>query len=94
MKKTRVEVNFPPQFSKFIYDIKTFEFEGDNVSDFINKLEFTFGNIRERLLDNEGNVRPYINVFIGQKSIKSLQGLNSVIREGEKISLLLSRAGG
>lgn len=94
MKKTNVQIKFPSQFSGYINNIDTLEFEGDRVEDFINCLDATYGNIRERLFDGDGQMRPYINLFIGKKNINALLGVNSVIPQGERISLLLSRAGG
>ena len=94
MKKTKVSLKFPSQFSTYINNIETLEFEGDRMSDFVEELESIYGNIKERLFDTEGKVKPYINIFVGKKNIESLQGLNSIIPDGERISLLLSRAGG
>jgi len=94
MKKTAVQIKFPSQFSKFIFDIDSLEFEGETIEDFIDALEHTFGNIRERLFDSTGKVRPYINLYIGNKNIYALNGLDSVIPNGSAVSLLLSRAGG
>lgn len=94
MKKTTVQIKFPTQFSKFIFNIESIEFEGETIEDFINVLEHTFGNIRERLFDPSGKVRPYINLYIGKKNIYSLNGLDSIIPDGSSVSLLLSRAGG
>jgi len=94
MKKTKVSLKFPSQFSTYINHIETLEFEGDRMSDFVEELESIYGNIKERLFDTEGKVKPYINIFVGKKNIESLQGLNSIIPDGERISLLLSRAGG
>ena len=94
MKKTNVSLKFPSQFSTYINNIETLEFKGDRMSDFVEELESIYGNIKERLFDTEGKVKPYINIFVGKKNIESLQGLNSIIPDGERISLLLSRAGG
>jgi len=95
MVKTSVKVKFPTQFSKYIKDQKVIDFEGEKFIDFIDYLEKTFGNdIKGRLFEEEGEIRPYINFFIGEKNIKSLNGMDTKINNGDKISLLLSRAGG
>lgn len=94
MKKTNVTLKFPTQFAKYINNIEQLNFEGDTFTDLVNELDSTYGNVRERLFEENGRVRPYINIFIDKKNIKSLQGMNSVVNEGDQISLLLSRAGG
>lgn len=94
MKTTFVQINFPSQFARFINNTTDLEFEGESIADFINNIEVRFGNIRERLLDGDGQLKPYLNLFVGKKNIRSLQGIQTLIPEGERISLLLSRAGG
>lgn len=94
MKKTVAQVKFPSQFARFINNETQVEFEGESLSDFINKLDGAYGNIKERLFDADGQLHPYLNFFIGKKNIKSLRGMDSVIEEGACVSLLLSRAGG
>ncbi len=94
MNTTNVTLKFPSQFSVHINNEKTAQFKGEKFSDFINYLEDTFGHIKERLFDEKGELRPYINFYIGKKNINSLQGLQSEIPDGEKVTLLLSRAGG
>jgi molybdopterin converting factor small subunit len=94
MKKTNVQVNFPAPFSQYISNIKNIEFEGESIADFINRLDCIYGEIKERLFDEEGQMRPYLNIFIDRKNIRSLDGIHSKIPEGACISLLLSRAGG
>jgi len=94
MTKTNVTLKFPAQLSKYIDNVEAVEFEGNRFSDFINHMDTSFGSIRERLFESNERVRPYINIFIGKKNIESLDGMNSVVPQGERISVLLSRAGG
>jgi len=94
MKTTKVTLKFPAQFSRYINRIDTVEFEGEKVSDFIDYLDKTYGNIKERILDNDNKIRPYINLFAGKKNVEAINGMDTIIMDGECISLLLSRAGG
>ena len=68
MKTTNVTLKFPTQFSKYINNIDHLNFEGDTFTDLVNELDATYGNIRERLFETDGKVRPYINIFIGKKA--------------------------
>ncbi|MDR2008914.1 MAG: hypothetical protein LBQ22_00330 [Bacteroidales bacterium] len=93
--KKRIFLKFPPQFSKLINNQSIVEFAGDNLLELINYLDCTYGNnIRERLLNDENRLRLYLNIFIGENNINSLEGINSLISDGDKISLILPRAGG
>ncbi len=94
MKKTSVTLKFPSQFSQFIDFQKSIEFQGENISELIDHLDMNYGDIRERLLEEDGQVKPYINLFLESRNITSLEGLNTIVPNGGIISLLLSRAGG
>jgi molybdopterin synthase sulfur carrier subunit len=94
MEKTQVKIKFPTQFGQYISNIDTLEFEGNKINDFVNTLEEIYGDIRERMFESDGRVRPYINIFVGSKNIESVAGLDTKLNSGDCISLLLSRAGG
>jgi sulfur-carrier protein len=94
MEKTNVKIKFPSQFGQYISNIDTLEFDGNSVDDFISTLDNIYGDIRERMFEGDGKVRPYINIFVGSKNIESVDGMNTKISNGDCVSLLLSRAGG
>ena len=94
MTTKKIQIKFPVQIAKFINNIKEVEFEGESVIDLINHLENTYGNVLERLLDENNEVRPYFNLYLGEKNINTLNGLSTKVVQNDKISLLLSRAGG
>ncbi|PWK23869.1 molybdopterin synthase sulfur carrier subunit [Arcicella aurantiaca] len=94
MEKTHVKIKFPNQFGQYISYIDNLEFEGTKIDDFINTLDGIYGDIKERIFESDGRVRPYINLFLGSKNIESLEGIHTKINNGDTIALLLSRAGG
>lgn len=94
MKTTHVSLKFPVQFARYINHIESLEFKGESIHSFVEELDATYGNIRERLFEEDGNVKPYINLFVGKKNIQSIGGLECKVSDGDQISLLLSRAGG
>ena len=94
MEKTQVKIKFPNQFGQYISYIDNLEFEGNKINDFVNTLDEVYGDIRERIFESDGRVRPYINLFVGSKNIESLDGINTKINNGDTVALLLSRAGG
>jgi sulfur-carrier protein len=94
MEKTHVKIKFPNQFGQYISYIDNLEFEGNKINDFVNTLDEVYGDIRERIFESDGRVRPYINLFVGSKNIESLEGVNTKVNNGDTVALLLSRAGG
>ncbi|TDE29418.1 hypothetical protein E0I61_09685 [Flavobacterium ranwuense] len=94
MTTKKIQIKFPVQIAKFINNIKEVEFEGESIIDLLNHLENTYGNVLERLLDENNEVRPYFNLYLGENNINTLNGLSTKVVQNDKISLLLSRAGG
>jgi len=67
---------------------------GLSVGDALNDLTTQFPSIKPHLF-NEGNqLRPFVNLFLGQDNIKDLQGVETPIKDGDKLVLIPSIAGG
>jgi len=67
---------------------------GINVGEALNDLTTQFPTIKPHLF-NEGNqLRPFVNLFLGEDNIKDLQGVETPIKDGDKLVLIPSIAGG
>ena len=67
---------------------------GDTVGNMLDKLTAQYPALRERVLDDDGNLQSSINVFVNGRSIKFLDGLNSPIQEGDRLALFPPVGGG
>ena len=67
---------------------------GANISEALNDLASQFPNIKPHLFNEVGDLRPFVNIFIGENNIKDLQGVDTPIKDGEKLMLIPSIAGG
>jgi molybdopterin synthase sulfur carrier subunit len=67
---------------------------GDTVRNMLDKLTDEYPTLRERVLDDEGNLQSSINVFVNGRNIKFLDGLNSPIQEGDRLALFPPVGGG
>lgn len=68
--------------------------EGSTLSEVITYLEEHFPGMRERLCDDSGNLRNFVNVYINGEDIRFLDGLNSAMNQGDEISVVPAVAGG
>ena len=66
---------------------------GDTVKDVIETLEKNHPGIRERLLDEKG-VRRFVNIYVGDEDIRLLDGLATVLKASDEISIVPAIAGG
>ncbi|GAB4453047.1 MAG: MoaD/ThiS family protein [Anaerolineales bacterium] len=67
---------------------------GGKISEALNDLTTQFPTLKPHLFNEAGELRPFVNLFIGEHNIKDLQGVETPIRDGDKIMLIPSIAGG
>jgi molybdopterin converting factor small subunit len=67
---------------------------GSNISDALIDLTAQYPALKPHLFNEGGDLRPFVNLFVGENNIKDLQGVDTPIQEGEKIMLIPSIAGG
>jgi molybdopterin synthase sulfur carrier subunit len=67
---------------------------GATVGAVIEDLEKRHPGVRDRLLDEKGAVRRFVNVYVGDEDIRFLEGLGTEIKGGEQISIVPAIAGG
>jgi adenylyltransferase/sulfurtransferase len=67
---------------------------GSNISEALADLTTQYPAIKPHLFNEGGELRPFVNLFVGENNIKDLQGVDTPIRDGEKLMLIPSIAGG
>ena len=68
--------------------------EGDTVGQVLKNLEAEFPGFGERLFDDEGKLRRFVNVFLAEEDVRFLQGLDTPIAAGQTLSIVPAVAGG
>ena len=67
---------------------------GATLADVLDDLESHHTGIRERVLDDAGEIRRFVNVYVGNDDVRFLDGLQSDVPEGAQISIIPAVAGG
>ena len=67
---------------------------GSSVAEALIDLTTQFPTIKPHLFSEGGELRPFVNLFLGENNIKDLQGVNNPIKDGDKLVLIPSIAGG
>jgi len=68
--------------------------EGTTVESAMQSLIKQFPTMRPHLYNGQGELRPFVNLFLGEDNIKDLQGLSTPLQDGDRIMLIPSIAGG
>ena len=67
---------------------------GDMVGSVIVRLVADYPALGEHILDDEGNLEAYINVFVNRRSMRFLDGLNTSLSEDDVLAIFPPVAGG
>jgi len=68
--------------------------DGPTVAEALENLEAAHPGFRERILDDAGQLRRFVNVFVSDDDIRFIDGLATPIPEGETVSIVPAVAGG
>ena len=68
--------------------------EGANLVTLIDSLDNSFPGIKERLCDESGDLRHFVNVYLNGEDVRYLQGLGTATKTGDEISIVPAVAGG
>ena len=89
-----VNVKIPTPLRGLTLDRGTVPADGANVSELVDSLEGSFPGMRERLCEENGELRRFVNVYINGEDVRFLDGLQTAITEGDEISIVPAVAGG
>ncbi len=67
---------------------------GANLQEVLNDLEVQFPGIAARVLDDNGVLRRFVNIYINDDDVRFIDGLNSPTADGAQISIIPAVAGG
>jgi MoaD family protein len=91
---SRATVRIPAPLRSFTGGADEVGVEGATVADLLADLARRHAGVSNRILDERGEVRPYINVFLGGKNVRGLGGLAAPVAEGDIVAIIPAVAGG
>jgi sulfur-carrier protein len=88
------QVRVPTPLRKFTGGSEAVEAEGANVTAILTDLDKRYPGIRERICDESGQVRRFVNIFVNGEDIRFLQHLDTPVKSGDELSIVPAIAGG
>jgi sulfur-carrier protein len=67
---------------------------GETVDDVLADLERQFPGLKERLVDDSGELRRFINIYVNEEDIRFLEGRKTALKETDVVSIVPAIAGG
>jgi molybdopterin synthase sulfur carrier subunit len=90
----QVRVRIPTPLRRFTGGKDEVSAEGESVRSVIEDLERRHPGFKERLLDDKGELRRFVNIYLNGDDIRFLDQLNSQVKDGDDISIVPAIAGG
>lgn len=89
-----ITVRIPQPLRNLTGDKSTVETRGSSLAEAIADLEANFPGVRERVMDDSGELRRFVNIYINGDDVRFMEGLKSPIKDGDEISIVPAVAGG
>jgi molybdopterin synthase sulfur carrier subunit len=88
------KVRIPTPLRKLTNNEELVEVNATNIRDAIMELQSRFPGIQERLVDEKGEVRRFVNVYVNEEDIRFLENQKTPLKDGDEISIIPAIAGG
>jgi molybdopterin synthase sulfur carrier subunit len=87
-------IRIPTPLRKLTNNEELVEVTAATIGDAIKELQARFPGIEERLVDEKGEVRRFVNVYVNEEDIRFLQNRATPLKDGDEISIIPAIAGG
>ena len=84
----------PTPLRKFTNQKTRLDVDGSNVKETIDELALNFPDLKKHLIDENGQLRTFVNIFVGDDDIRNLQKENTKVNADSVVSIIPAIAGG
>lgn len=89
-----IEVRIPTILRTYTDGERAVDSDGANVAELIDRLEADHSGIKERLIDEDGELRRFVNVYVNDEDVRFTGGLETELSDGDTVVILPAVAGG
>lgn len=89
-----VTVRIPTTLRPLSGGAKQVEVESGTLREVVAQLDATHAGFADRLLDDDGGLRKFVNLFVDDEDVRYLQGLDTPVADGITVSIIPAVAGG
>lgn len=88
------KVRIPTPLRKLTNNEEVVEVSAGTIGEAIAQLQTRYPGIQERLVDEKGEVRRFVNVYVNEEDIRFLENQKTPLKDGDEISIIPAIAGG
>jgi molybdopterin synthase sulfur carrier subunit len=89
-----VHVRIPTPLRRFTSGAEEVSASGATISALVEDLELNHPGLKERICDEAGKVRRFVNIFVNGDDIRFLNNLDTSVKDGDEVSIVPAIAGG
>lgn len=89
-----VLVRIPTPLRRVTNGVGEVKGQGKDIAELIDDLERQYPGLRERLLDETGELRRFINMYVNEEDVRFLAGKATALKDGDDVSIVPAIAGG
>jgi sulfur-carrier protein len=88
------KVVIPAQLRQYTEDKSSVEVDGSTVAEVLAALDNEYPGVRDRICEPDGRLRRFVNVFVNGEDVRSLEGIDTRVKDGDEVGIIPAVAGG
>lgn len=89
-----VTVRVPTPLQRLTHGQGEVACDGKTIAELLSDLERRYPGVKERICDEQGQLRRFVNLFVNEEDIRFLQGDQTPLKDGDEVSIIPAIAGG
>ncbi|TDW15436.1 ubiquitin-like small modifier protein 1 [Kribbella kalugense] len=89
-----VSVRVPTILRPYTQGVSEVSAEGSTLTEVLDSLDTSYPGIKGRVLDESGELRRFVNVYVDDDDVRFAEGLQTAIKDGGQVSIIPAVAGG
>ncbi|GIW13854.1 MAG: MoaD family protein [Tepidiforma sp.] len=89
-----ITVRIPQPLRPLTGNQSTVTADGSTLEALVANLESAYPGIRERMVDETGQIRRFVNIYVNGDDVRFLDGLSTALKDGDEVSIVPAVAGG
>jgi len=89
-----VSVRIPTPLRKLTAGADEVSIEATSIGELIDNLEAAHAGLKDRLCDEKGEIRRFVNVYVNDEDVRFLEGRATALKDGDEVSIVPAIAGG
>ncbi len=89
-----VTILIPAPLRRFTNEQASVQVEAGTVAEALAALDAEYPGIRDRICEPDGRLRRFVSVFVNGRDVRSLEGLETPLRDGDEVGIIPAMAGG